>query len=238
MKKRLNYMNSLKVEKRFGLVPNSILNSKQLSFRAKGIWAYIYSKPDGWEFSVKNIAYQSKEGVEAVRNAVKELENASLLKRTKYKNELGHWNIEYLLLDTEVGKPSVGKPDAGKPDAGKSQNNSNKELSNKDKVKKKEIISENKFSQEITNILELFSQVNPGIQYGNKTQRKACTDMIKKFGYKNVIKMVEQVIAVQGEKYAPTATTPYSMYTKLGDFKVYFDKGKTKSKVLDLSKQL
>ena len=28
-------MNSLKVEKRFGLVPNSILNSKKLSFRAK-----------------------------------------------------------------------------------------------------------------------------------------------------------------------------------------------------------
>jgi hypothetical protein len=229
-------MNSLKVEKRFGLVPNSILNSKELSFRAKGIWAYIYSKPDGWEFSVKNIAYQSKEGIEAVRNAVKELETQHLLKRTKFQNELGHWDIEYLLLDVEVVKPYDGKPDAGKPYNGKSTNNSNKELSKKDIVKKKENTSENKFSQDITNIMELFSQINPSIQYGNKTQRKACKDMILKFGASNVIHMVEQVILVQGQKYAPTATTPYAMYTKLGDFKVYFDKSKTASKVLDLSK--
>jgi hypothetical protein len=96
--------------------------------------------------------------------------------------------------------------------------------------------SENKFSQEIVNVMELFSQINPSIQYGNKTQRKACEDMFKKFGYENTIKMVKQVLKVQGNKYAPTATTPYAMYTKLGDFKVYFDKNKTESKVLDLSK--
>jgi hypothetical protein len=96
--------------------------------------------------------------------------------------------------------------------------------------------SENKFSQDITTIMELFSTINPSIQYGNKTQRKACKDMILKFGASNVIHMVEQVILVQGQKYAPTATTPYAMYTKLGDFKVYFDKSKTASKVLDLSK--
>jgi hypothetical protein len=96
--------------------------------------------------------------------------------------------------------------------------------------------SENKFSQDIANIMELFSTINPSIQYGNKTQRKACKDMILKFGASNVIHMVEQVILVQGQKYAPTATTPYAMYTKLGDFKVYFDKSKTASKVLDLSK--
>lgn len=151
-------MNSLKVEKRFGLVPNSILNSKELSFRAKGIWAYIYSKPDGWEFSVKNIAYQSKEGIEAVRNAVKELENAFLLKRTKFQNELGHWDIEYLLLDDQVVKPYDGKPDAGKPYNGKSTNNSNKELSKKELVKKKEnTITSNEVNQIIEYFNSLFS---------------------------------------------------------------------------------
>jgi len=98
--------------------------------------------------------------------------------------------------------------------------------------------SENKFSQGITDIIELFSQINPSIQYGNKTQRKACEDMLKRFGYENTIKMVKQVLGVQGNKYAPTATTPYTMYQKLADFKIYFDKQKTNDIVLDLTKEL
>jgi hypothetical protein len=83
--------------------------------------------------------------------------------------------------------------------------------------------------------MELFANINPSIQYGNKTQRKACEDMIKKFGYEDTIRMVKQVISVQGEQYAPIATTPYKMYYKLADFKVYFDKKKSVNKVLDLS---
>jgi len=98
--------------------------------------------------------------------------------------------------------------------------------------------SENKFSQEIVDIMELFSQINPSIQYGNKTQRKACEDMLKRFGYESTIKMVKQVLGVQGNKYAPTATTPYTMYQKLADFKIYFDKQKTNDIVLDLTKEL
>jgi hypothetical protein len=95
--------------------------------------------------------------------------------------------------------------------------------------------SENKFSQEIVDVMELFAEINPSIQYGNKTQRKACEDMIKRFGYEDTIRMVKQVISVQGEQYAPIATTPYKMYHKLADFKVYFDKKKSVNKVLDLS---
>lgn len=129
-------MNKLKVNTRYAVIPNNILNNKELSFRAKGVWAYIQSKPDGWNFSIKNIVSQSKEGIEAIRNAVKELENHSLLKRVKTQNELGHWDIEYLLLDEQIGKPDNGKPDIGKPDDGKPTNNSNKDIVKKNKVKK------------------------------------------------------------------------------------------------------
>lgn len=229
-------MAKIRIEKRYATIPNSILNCKDISFRAKGIWAYIYSKPDGWNFSIKNIANQNKEGREAIKNAIKELETQHLLKRTKFQNELGYWDVEYLLLEHNVGKSCDGKPVTGKPVTGKPANNSNKELSKKDIVKKKETISENKFSQEIITILDLFSQINPSIQYGNKTQRKVCEDMIKKYRSDNVINMVKQVISVQGEKYAPVATTPYAMYKKLGEFKIYFEKQrKANGELLDLS---
>jgi hypothetical protein len=141
-----------------------------------------------------------------------------------YKNELVGLSVGIPKVDKVATQDRLGKERLGKV---------RKEKVSKDKTIS---ISENKFSQEIVNVMELFSQINPSIQYGNKTQRKACEDMFKKFGYENTIKMVKQVLGVQGNKYAPTATTPYAMYTKLGDFKVYFDKNKTESKVLDLSK--
>lgn len=153
-------MARLKVKTRYATIPNDILNSNDISFRAKGIWAYIYSKPDGWDFSIKNIASQSKEGIEAVRNAIKELENTNLLKRTKFQNELGHWDIEYLLLEVKDGKPYIGKPYIGKPYNGKSTNNSNteiskKELSNKELYIKKTSKKPNKPEHSINYIEQL-----------------------------------------------------------------------------------
>ena len=80
---------------------------------------------------------------------------------------------------------------------------------------------ENEFSQEIPLIIEKFKKISPSLSYGNKTQRNACHEMIKMFGINEVMRMVDVVIGVQGEKYAPRATTPYAMWIKLGDFKAY-----------------
>ena len=70
--------------------------------------------------------------------------------------------------------------------------------------------------------VEKFKELTPSISYGNKTQRKACKEMIEKFGLDETIRMVDMVLLVQGKQYAPRATTPYAMWTKIGDFKVYF----------------
>ena len=223
----------------YGIAPNDLLNNKNISLSAKGMYTFMNCKPENWEFSISGLISQLKEGKDKIKSMLKELEDYGYLKRKKYQTSNGRWAWEYILMlavlpSTDL--PAMVLPATVEPSMENTPHISKKDLSKKDKVKKKETISENKFSQEIINILDLFSQINPSIQYGNKTQRKACIDMIKKFGYENVIRMAEQVIGVQGEKYSPTATTPYAMYIKLGDFKVYFDRSKTNSKVLDLSK--
>lgn len=107
----------------------------------------------------------------------------------------------------------------------------------KEKVSKDKAISisENKFSQEIGEIIKLFKEINPALNYGNKTQRKACEDMIKKFGYDNLYRMTEQTIAIQGQAYAPTVSTPHEMYTKLHKISIFLKNNGT-SKILDLTK--
>jgi hypothetical protein len=96
--------------------------------------------------------------------------------------------------------------------------------------------SQGKGTNEISQIIELFKEINPALNYGNKTQRKACEDMIKKFGFGEVMRMTKQVIGIQGMQYAPRATTPYLMYQKLGDFMLYFKEKKGSNKILDLTK--
>lgn len=220
----------------FGTAPNLLLNNKNISLSAKGMYTYMNSKPENWEFSIGGLVSQLKEGKDKIKSTIKELEKFGYLERKKYNTSNGRWAWEYILKIADL--PSTDLPVMVLPSTVNTPHIIKKELSKKDKVKKKENTSENKFSQGIVDIMELFSQINPSIQYGNKTQRKACEDMLKRFGYQNTIKMVNQVLGVQGEKYAPTATTPYTMYQKLADFKVYFDKQKTTNIVLDLTKEL
>ena len=59
----LNIMGKLIVKNRYGTIPNDLLNSTKISFKAKGLFAYIQSKPDNWEFSAERISKQVKEGL-------------------------------------------------------------------------------------------------------------------------------------------------------------------------------
>jgi len=85
-------------------------------------------------------------------------------------------------------------------------------------------ICETSFSQEGAKIIEKFVRITPSLKYGNKTQRKACDEMIEKFGLAKTLVMVDKVLEAQRDRYAPRATTPHAMWTKIGDFAVYFNK--------------
>jgi DNA-binding MarR family transcriptional regulator len=126
-------MKKIRIKNRYGTVPNALLNSDQISFKAKGIYAYIQSKPDDWDFSVERISSQVKEGKPSITAALKELENAGYLSRIRYQTDFGYWVVDYLLHEFPI-KESLytGIPIEENPITGKPSNNSNKDLSNKD----------------------------------------------------------------------------------------------------------
>ena len=66
-----------KIEKKinYTVVSNKFLNNEKLSFKAKGVFMYLWSKPDGWKINVKNITNYGTEGDKAVRTAMHELKN-------------------------------------------------------------------------------------------------------------------------------------------------------------------
>jgi hypothetical protein len=126
-------MQKLIIKNKFGVVPNSILNSNEISLKAKGLYGYLQSKPSGWRFSVSRIASQCKEGKSAIREALKELESVGLLVRKPVRKSNGFWDgYAYILFEKSV----VRKSDDGFSDDGFLEYPSNKEYSKKDIVKK------------------------------------------------------------------------------------------------------
>ena len=129
-------MSKLFIKNRFGVAPNELLNDENISLKAKGLFTFLQSKPDNWEFSVERIAKQTKDGKNSVRSAIKELEEAGYLVRTPVKDENGRWaGYDYILFE----KPSAENRTTVNRLTENLYTLSKKKNSKKDTVKKKEI---------------------------------------------------------------------------------------------------
>ena len=132
----------LRVKGRFGIAPVKLLNDSNLSAKAKGIYVYIQSKPDGWDFSAQRIALDFKDGGGSVNSGLRELVKAGYLERNKYKNKKGQWEWEYVLYEIPfdglpyIENPHMENPHMDIPYVGNKQINSKKDLSKKDYSKK------------------------------------------------------------------------------------------------------
>ena len=71
----------IRVEKTsdYTVMSNYHMRDKKLSFRAVGLMSWMLSLPENWDYSVAGIVSCHKEGREAVRSALKELEDAGYL---------------------------------------------------------------------------------------------------------------------------------------------------------------
>ena len=70
-------------------IKTKILEESILSYRAKGIYSYLVSRPDGWKYNMTNIINISTDGKESVQKGIKELEKVGLLKRVQAQNSEG-----------------------------------------------------------------------------------------------------------------------------------------------------
>jgi len=92
----------------------------------------------------------------------------------------------------------------------------------------KEITKEiNPLGDEINKILGIFEKsINPTINYGNTTQRKAIETLIEKVGLERTIAATKYAISIQTDRYAPTITTPIQLLNKYGELQAYYQKHK------------
>ena len=68
-------------DEQFTQIKNDWLRDERISFKARGLLAYIESHSTGWQISVHWLAAKNPEGKEAIRSAIQELELYGYLKR-------------------------------------------------------------------------------------------------------------------------------------------------------------
>lgn len=93
----------------FAMIALEVLNDRNITAKAKGIYAYLYGKPEGWNFSYRRIASDFKDGRDGIQSGLQELEDAGYLRRERRNTG----RVEYILTHTvtEKGAKVTPKPE-------------------------------------------------------------------------------------------------------------------------------
>ena len=68
---------------------NHHLRNHALSLKAKGLLSQMLSLPDDWDYTLQGLAQINKESIDAIREAVRELERAGYIERSRERDERG-----------------------------------------------------------------------------------------------------------------------------------------------------
>ena len=81
------------IQSNFTKIPNELLNDKDLSWKAKGLFCYMASKKDNYHFTVKSLATQFNDGRSAIFAAMDELKAKGWMIYTKKADGFGKYEL-------------------------------------------------------------------------------------------------------------------------------------------------
>jgi hypothetical protein len=104
-----------KLQKNFTITDNRIMQNSQLSFEARGLYFYMISLPNGWEFSEARLAKNGGIGLDKCKRILKELFEIGLVKR-EFTHKKGYKKSIYTLFDFDtIENPSEKNPTLENP---------------------------------------------------------------------------------------------------------------------------
>ncbi|KAB2399932.1 MULTISPECIES: DnaD domain protein [Bacillus cereus group] len=110
----------VKKDNNYSVINNTGLKDKRLSWKAKGILAYILTLPDDWVFYREELSQHAKDGINSLRAGMQELKEYGYIKRFPVrdeKNKIVRW--ETIIYEIPMDDfPPVETPLAGNPVAG------------------------------------------------------------------------------------------------------------------------
>jgi len=147
--------------KGYTVMSNHHLRNKELSLKAKGLLSQMLSLPEDWDYTLKGLSLINREKIDAIREAIKELERAGYIVRSRERDEKGRLRgadyvifeqpqpptpdlptLENPTLDNPTQeKPTLEKPTLEKPTL-ENPTQLNKDIQRTDLPKKEKIITD------------------------------------------------------------------------------------------------
>ena len=111
-------MSVFRVEKNKGytVTSNHHLRNHALSLKAKGLLSQMLSLPEDWDYTLQGLAQINKESIDAIREAVRELERAGYIERSRERDERGCLRgTVYTIYEQPHAEPTPEEPTQEKP---------------------------------------------------------------------------------------------------------------------------
>ena len=90
----------VKKTKDYTVMAHYHLRDKSLSLKAKGLLSQMLSLPEEWDYTLQGLAYINREQIDAIRQAVHELERAGYIVRTRERDNRGRLRgAEYTIYE-------------------------------------------------------------------------------------------------------------------------------------------
>jgi len=86
--------------KNYTVINNTITRDNRLSWKAKGIWLYAFSRQDDWHFNTADLINQSTDGKDAIYSGLKELEEFGYLVRDQPREKGKFQNADWIFHET------------------------------------------------------------------------------------------------------------------------------------------
>ena len=95
---------------------NHHLRNKELSLKAKGLLSQMLSLPEDWDYTLAGLSHINREKIDAIREAVKELEKAGYIVRSRERDEKGRLRgADYVIYEQPQPREPEAATSGGQP---------------------------------------------------------------------------------------------------------------------------
>ena len=106
-----------RVERNAGytVMSNHHLRNKNLTLKAKGLLSQMLSLPEDWDFTLAGLSYINREKIDAIREAIRELEKAGYIVRSRERDEKGRLRGADYVIYEQPQQPTLDLPTLENP---------------------------------------------------------------------------------------------------------------------------
>ena len=102
--------------KGYTVMSNHHLRNKELSLKAKGLLSQMLSLPEDWDYTLAGLSFITRETIDAIRDAIKELERAGYIVRSRERDEKGRLRgTDYVIFEQPQTSPVSDLPTLDNP---------------------------------------------------------------------------------------------------------------------------